>query len=296
MKRRIPTVLLYTGFGLAVLVLLAAIKFPWPVLADRLVSAVNSTGAVRLSYLEARSSRFPPGLVLEGVALASAQDPDTPLFTAGRVRISPAWLSLLTGRAGVKLRAEAYGGEVRGRVTADGINSPENVQVALDLVGLDLARHPRLAEQAGMQGLLSGRVGLAGPLNGTEGFRSKAELVLTGGAARYKSDLLTRDVIRLGTVRADLSWLGGRLGVERLALADGDLQGEIKGAFQPGQGEASLRGGRLTVDGSLRVEPSLLHLDRIPDRSVADRVRRNEPLHPQWDGPVAPLVALAGLL
>lgn len=296
MKRRIPTILLYAGFGLAVLALLVVIKFPWPVLAGRLTSAVNASGVVRLSYLEATPSRFPPGLVLEGVALTSAQDPDTPLFTASRVRLRPAWLSFLVGEAGFKLRAEAYGGELQGRVTADGITSPESMEVELDLEGLDLSRHPQLAERAGAQGLLSGRIRLAGPLSGPQGLQGNADLVVTGGAARYKSDFLTRDVVRLGKVQADLTWLNGRLGVERLAMAEGDLQGELKGSFQPGQGNKPLSGGRLTVDGSLLVEPSLLHLDRIPDRSIADRLRRKEPLHPKWNGPVAPLVGLAGML
>lgn len=296
MKRKIPTILLYAGFGLAVLVLLMAIKFPWTVLADRLSSAVNASGVAHLSYLEAKPSRFPPGLVLEGVALASAQSPDTPLFTAGRVRLTPAWLTLLTGRAGVKLRAEAYGGELHGRIKADGLLSPDSIEAEFDLDDLDLGRHPQLAEQAGMQGILSGRVTLAGPLNGSEGFQGNADLVMRGGAARYKSNLLTRDVIRLGTVQADLSWLAGRLGVERLALTGGDLQGEFKGSFQSGQGDKALRGGRLTVDGTLLVDPSLLHLDRIPDRSIANRLRRKEPLHPKWNGPVAPLVGMAGLL
>jgi hypothetical protein len=74
------------------------------------------------------------------------------------------------------------------------------------------------------------------------------------------------------------------------------LQGELKGSFQPGQGNNPRTGGRLTVDGSLLEEPSLLHLDRIPDRSIADRLRRKESLHPKWNGPVAPLVGLAGML
>lgn len=296
MKLRITTILLYTCFGLAVLLLLAAAKFPWTALAGRLTSAVNASGVAHLSYLEARPVRFPPGLVLEGVALASARSPDAPLFTAGRVRLAPAWLSLLSGRAGVTLRAEAYGGELRGRIDADGLLSPEVVEAEFDLDGLDLSRHPQLAEQAGAQGLLSGRVHLAGPLNGSEGFQGDANLVVRDGAARYKSDLLTRDTIRLGTVRADLTWLTGQLGVERLTLAEGDLQGEFKGSFQPGQGDKILRGGRLSVDGTLLVDPGLLHVDRIPDRSIADRLRRKEPLRPRWNGPVAPLAGMAGLL
>ena len=296
MKRGLPTILLYTGFGLAVMAVLVAAKFPWAALAPRLASAVNGSGGAHLSYLEAKSSRFPPGLVLEGVALASAQDPDKPLLTASRVRISPLWGSLLLGRAGARLRAECYGGEVLADVRADGLTSAEHVRIELEIENVDLGRHASLAEEAGMQGVLAGRISLAGLLADPRAMEGGGQLGLSGGALRCKSAFLKREDIRLGAIQARLAWRGGKLEFERLTLAEGDLQGELKGAFQPGPpGRARGAGGR-SVGGARLGEPSLGDPDKVPDQDFADKLRRRQALQLQWNGPVAPLVGMAGML
>lgn len=306
---KLTTILLYAGFGLAVLALFVVLKFPWPALAARLAWAVNGSGVAHLSYLQAEPSRFPPGVVLEGVAVARATDPDAPLFTAGRVRISPLWGSLLLGRPGVALHMESYGGEVLARVRADSLFSPHAFEAEIDLQGLDLARHPLLAEQAGASGVLSGRIDLAGPLTaqvttasqgaasqGPAGLSANAALSLEGAALRYKSAFLAREDIHLGDGEARLALKDGALGLERLGLSGGDLQGSLTGAFQPGRGNKFLTGGRLTVDGSVLVEPTLVDARKLPDKALADRLRGRQALPIKWNGPVAPLVGMAGML
>lgn len=296
MKRRLATIFLYMGFGLAVTAVLVIVKFPWTALAPRLAAAVNDSGVAHLSYLEAKPSRLPPGLVLEGVALASAKDPDMPLLTVGRVRLSPLWGALLLGRAGARVRAECYGGEIVADVRADGLTTAKHVRADVQIEGVDLGRHPRLAEELGMQGVLAGRATLSGPPGNPMAMEGGGDLGLSGGALRYKSAFLRREDIRLGAVQARLAWHGGKLEFERLALAEGDLQGELKGVFQPGPKGRAFAGGRLSVDGSLLVEPSLVDPARIPDQGFADKLRRREALQLQWNGPVAPLVGMAGML
>jgi len=293
MRRKAKAILLYAGFGLAVLALLLAVKFPWPALASRLAVAVNTAGVLHLSYLNAKPALFPPGLILEGVALASASDPDTPLLSAGRARLAPLWSALLLGRAGARLHAESYGGEIHGRLRADGLFSARQVELELDLQAVDLGRHPLLAELVSLEGLLSGHVSLTGAPGDPRALQGSGALSLDAGALRCTSGLLARENVRLGQAEAVWTWRSGQLELQRLALDRGDLQGEMKGSFQPGQQGRLWSSGRLAVDGSVIVEPTLVNMDRIPDQGLRDKLRHGQPLPLKWNGPVAPLVSLA---
>src|SRR5271156_1430895 len=139
----------YVIWGVALFATFAVGNFPYQ---DTLSAIVTPLG-YKITY-DAQHLTLPIGAVLENVRLVSAADPANDLlFQSSDVTLAPALGSMLIGRPGLRINAEAYDG----RVFATVWRTRSGIAVDFDARALTLARY-RLAAQYGARviGTLSG--------------------------------------------------------------------------------------------------------------------------------------------
>lgn len=119
--------------------------------------------------------------VARGRGLAAASDaPAEPMLRLEKVSISPRPFSLLTGKLGLGVKAQAYGGSVQGTIAL----GRKGTSIDLTARNLELAKYPMLSEkyQVNVTGQLGGRVDLT--LDAADGTKTKGSIDLTIANAR----------------------------------------------------------------------------------------------------------------
>jgi len=144
----------YGLWGLFLFLVFMIGNFPY----QETLSAIFSPMGWRISYGDQRTS-FPIGVKLENVRLTSTIEPAAqPVFQSADVTLAPALGSLLMGRPGLRISAEAYDGRIYATVRRVG----DGLAVDIDARNLNLARYRSSGlPGASLNGLFSGTGSLA---------------------------------------------------------------------------------------------------------------------------------------
>jgi len=234
-------VVAYVVWGVILFAIFMVGNFPYQ---DTLSAIANPLGC-RITYEDQRLS-FPIGAVLENVRLVSTAEPaGGPIFQSADMTLAPALGSLLIGRPGVRINAEAYDGRLYATVGRTG----DGIAVYFDARDLNLARY-RLAPQLGAR--------LSGTLSGA-GSIALSEQSLN--ASRGNVDLTGKKLtLKFGGALAPITFAdctgifkleGGKLTIERLEGKGPDLALHAQGTITLAPDFADS-----VLQGTLQLEPT----------------------------------------
>ncbi len=196
----------YVAWGVILFAAFAVGNFPY----QTALSSIATPLGYKVAYDNQRLS-FPIGAALENVRLISTVDPAAAIvFQSADMNLAPSLGSMLLGRPGLRIDAEAYDGRVRATIA----RTWNGIAVDFDAAGVNLARY-RLAPDYGVRlgGTLSGAGTLAmseqaiNDSTGHLGFTGKEITLKLGGS--FASITLT-------DCDATFKLEGGKLKIERL--------------------------------------------------------------------------------
>lgn len=223
-------ILLYVGLFLFGLVLFALLRVPSDRLAG-ITAAYAAAAGYELEYDEVGSTLL-PGFKLYGVRLYG-EDKQAPVLELGSVSARTAVLPLLTGKAGVLVDAEGYGGSADVKVRARG----DQAWVSGSIAGVNFETLPALREKLKL------------PVKGTIDAEFDIELMpipvqSVGNIDLHLDDLRFEEGMLLGTFKfpgADFGDINGTLLLENGKLIFDRFAGEGQDVKAVIEGEIALR-------------------------------------------------------
>lgn len=223
-------ILLYVGLFLLGLVVFALLRVPSDKLAN-IAAAYAASAGYELQFDEVDSTLL-PGFELHGVRLFG-EDKKAPMLELGSFSARAAVLPLLTGRAGVNIDAEGYGGTADVNVRARG----DQAWVAGALKGVDLEAFPAIQDK------------LKVPLKGSVDADFDLELMpvpvqSVGNIDLRFNDLVFEQGMLMGTFKfpgADFGDINGTLLLENGKLVFDRFAGEGQDVKATVEGEIMLR-------------------------------------------------------
>lgn len=247
MTPRVKKWLAWTGYPLAYLCLLAffaRLTFPFDRLRDRVVGEFNAQQApsARLR-IEDMSGYWLAGVEASKIELTQIPKgkPGQPVPDAkpkttriDSAHVSVSLLRALFGTTAISFGADAFGGELSGKVTSS--SSEQNYD--LDLEKLDVGQVPFLDELVGlpMKGMLAGQTDLTLPDKNWAKSEGKVEFTITGlrvgdGKAKVLNAIALPE-INVGSVDFSAAVTAGRLKVDKLAAKGNDLDLGVDGGIR----------------------------------------------------------------
>ncbi len=234
-KKLVRRLLFAAYFFGAFLVFLFAL-FPFDRVKSKLESEVRSRTPLELSIAHI-SPRFFNRFVLSDVVIADKNG--KVLFESKSIKTAVSLLSLIRGAVGLKLRAEAYGGELLVKVQ----QGPGVQYLLLDADGLDISAYPLLKE-LGLR--LAGKLGGNFELNGDAG---KGRLWCTGVTSRG----LKVQGFAVPDLDFDKGWMEAELKGDRLTVKKLELDGKDLAVRATGDLVLRERG---TISLAIKLKPS----------------------------------------
>jgi len=210
----------YTAIGVVLFFAFLLATFPY---ADTLSGVIAPMG-LRLTS-RGQGMSFPYGLRMDGVMLDSPAD-GRQIFQSDRLRVTPALLSWLMGSPGVRIDADAYGGnfDVRARRSGDA------TEISFNGADLHLENYTALRSMGvNLGGIISGNGDAyisAGDIGADHG-----TIHLTASGASYRMFAGTAP-LKLGDVTAILKLDQGKLTIVQLESHGGDVALSARGVIQ----------------------------------------------------------------
>lgn len=208
-------------------------RFPVEELAPTIERQITKSGLPVKVKIGEGSLSFPPGVKLEKVEInKNIGNLSIPIFENGRLKISPAWLSLVRGSPGVKINAEIMGGKAW--ITGYGDDwSSKNGALDFEFHSIDTGKTKlwKLSPFAKFSGLISGegtvRIIDANILKSS----GNASLTLDGGSLAISNKVISslKEPVKFDEGSADVSLDSGRLKIENFTIKGPEVGIDISG-------------------------------------------------------------------
>jgi type II secretion system protein N len=258
MSRRLR-VALYGAFFVLVLLLALLLTFPWETLARRVEQeAARASPGTTLAIGEIGPA-LPFGVRLANVVYQSEGRAGAApsKWTFDRIRLRPAWLALMTGKAGVSFEVDILAGQVSGTATRakDGLN----IKASFDHMLLEEGKTVEDALGVPLAGTLHGKVDAA---TNPEGKITQARFTATIEDAKVKGGKLagfTLPALDLGRPEVELVVDKGEAKLTKCEAKGRDvtLTATATSTLRPQIGLSP-------VKGQLKIKPSDAFLEKNP--------------------------------
>ena len=232
-------VLVYALAGIALFVIFTIGTFPY----DQALTGVLLPLRLKVSY-ESERPTFPVGAVLQDVMLISLDRPSAPpLARSEALKLTPG-LGTLIGRPAIGMRADMYGGQIKGGVRRHG----DSTGVDLVLTDIDLARYP-IPSTLGttLKGIVSGHAAFADITPAMN--EQKGDITLEGHGLEF--------AVVKGFPSLRFATLRGSCTIDHATLRINALEG---------------RGPDMTISGS-----GVIHMGPTPAQSIMEMTLRISP-------------------
>lgn len=285
MTRRLQ-ILLYAGFTVLCLFLAALWTFPYDAVGRRLEAETAKASPGTTLVVGDIGPAFPLGVKLERILLAQprADGGEGTKIEIDSVRLKPAWMKLVTGKAGLAFDLGVLGGEVSGVAAMS--RSGNELSATLD--GLQLDSGGLLEKASGLQllGATNGRVRL---VTDDKGAITNGEIIATIDGGKVKGGKIAGFAIPpldLGTPEVEITIENGEAKIAKLEAKSSDLDLAITGnvSMRPQLMQSMIKGNArlkftdawLDKNGSIKGMLSLAGSFRKPDGAL--EVPLNGPL------------------
>lgn len=238
----------FTGFAFLAGLLLT---FPYDVLGRRIEAEVAKKMPGTTLVVNELGPALPIGLRLADLVITKAGKDDAPAsrFTIDRIRVRPAFLALLTGKAGISFNLDLLAGTIHGQAVV-GKDGPSLETV---IEGLQLDEGKSIEGLTGLQlaGGMSGRVEIAAS---REGQVSTGNVAIIIAGAKIKSGKIagfTLPPIDLGSPELSLTIDKGEAKIAKFETRSPDIELNTTGSI-------SLRPDLMAslIRGSLKLRPT----------------------------------------
>jgi type II secretion system protein N len=210
----------YAAIGVALFFAFLLASFPY---ADTISGILAPTG-LRLSS-RGQGMTFPYGLRMDGVTLDSPAD-GRQFFQSDSLRVTPGLLSWLMGSPGVRINADAYGGNFDLRARRAGVGT----QVSFNGVDLHLDAYTALrAMGVNLGGIVSGTGDAY--LAPNDIFADRGTINLTASSASYRMFAGTPP-LKFGDITAIVRLDQGKITIQQLESHGGDVTLSGRGVIQ----------------------------------------------------------------
>ena len=210
----------YAAIGVALFLAFLLASFPY---ADTISGVLAPTG-LRLTS-RGQSMTFPYGLRMDGVMLDSPAD-GRAFFQSDTLRVTPALLSWLMGSPGVRISADAYGGNFDLRARRHG----DATEVSFNGADLHLDAYTALrAMGVNLGGIVSGTGDAY--LAQNDLFADRGIVNLTASGASYRIFAGT-PALKLGDITAIVKLDRGKITIQQLESHGGDVTLSGRGVIE----------------------------------------------------------------
>lgn len=246
-------ILLYAGYSVLVVVILAYVLFPGQAILEYVQSEVSRRG----NGLELSMSRlgvaFPLGVVMRGVVVT---DKGKTMLAADSVRITPEYFRLLALKPGFDVRMKCYKGNLK-------VDTKFLERSLKGPVGLSVEAENLKIDDVGLVTLLTGK-----PFSGTVNLKAdftglpsqwtrgtgKLDGSLTDGKMGFLADLIGVDAFSVTRAVVEGELNEGSFAIKKCELGGKELSGTVTGtvALQQPLGRS-----RLQIKGQVSPAPAL---------------------------------------
>ncbi len=240
-RKKLVRLLTLAAYFIAAFIVFLFLQFPFDRIKTKLESEVRLRTPVELTVARI-SPRFFNSFLLSDVVVSDKKG--KVLFESRAVRTTVSLFSLLRGRLGLNLKADAYGGNLSAKIQ----QGPGRQYVLVDADGLDIASYSPLKDYG---------VKLTGKLGGN--FEMTNDL---GKGRIWLKSVTSRELKVMGFAVPDLDftkgWLEAELKGDRLTVKKLELDGNYLSVRATGDVVLRERG---TVNLTVKLKPSekLLH-------------------------------------
>ncbi len=246
--------ILYTAYIVLVTLFFLYYLFPAESLKNYVVTKVQGINPQIRITLDNVTPSFPLGFVLKDVSVSYEENP---VFEAELLRLSPSFLSLLTGKSAFKFKCHAYGGKIKGRagvpLFGGGI---DNMFAKADLTDVQIGKVQALKTmlpQYGLSGVLNGDIVF------TADKKNKRTMTSNLTATDSKVDFLIFfygiETLSFKEVDATLKLKNDILTVEKFVSNSTDLGGSVTGTVTL---KNPFRRSKLDLEGDVTPGPAVL--------------------------------------
>jgi len=292
-KPRKRVLFLYGIYAIAVVLFFLYNRFPSDAVKDYLEANVrNRTASVDVRFGSVEPA-FPPGLVFRNLRLTYRDRPEKVFFSTSNLKVRPDAGKLLRGIPAARIRCEAYGGHVSGRVGFPDSKLKGDIILDVELSGIKLEENAELQELLGrrIQGMLEGMVAFNGQPGNPRAGHGRIRLVAKEGNVEIGRGFPGLDALPFSQVL-----LAGDIVQGEFKLMNGDIEGPDYRGSLTGTAflESELLESRLDFQGWIELFPSFFTRKGVSHRlnSVRQRLKRGR-LNFSVKGTIArPLVSL----
>ncbi len=226
----------YTFYAILFAAVVLWLRFPAGLLAGFMEGkAAEAYPGLELSLEDVRPS--PTFSLVLGRVAVSSRGGKGEIFTARDLSVRPEIRRVLSGEPAFRFSGLAYGGGISGRLASVEDSGRANVNLVMDLSGLQLGELEHVRRLLGREvtGRLSGEIDYQGdrggdPLQG----RAEARLVLAGVSLEYLElpPIVRLEPVRLDEVRAVALLEGGEVILEKAELDGPQFKASLSGVIE----------------------------------------------------------------
>ncbi len=271
---KIRTVLAYIIYSVLLIGCFLYFFFPSDAIRGYLLASVNGgNSGVVLNVKELRL-RLPYDIMVTEPVLTLKRAPGERLFAGERLRIRPDLLSFLTGTSGYYFKADAYGGNLKGKIRIkDGTTGfPYSVSVELADLYVDEYGSLPFPIRGSATGVMSGTVTYEGSCRKNTDICGKADLVISDGSLELPGSFFNLSTIEFDEMVIKAVLKRQEVELTRVNMTGPQIQITLSGKMKPA---GELMNSGLDLQGSIALRQGLFS---SPENDVEGTEAVGEPM------------------
>ncbi len=221
----------YLLYAALVAGLLLYVRFPSVAIESFLVQAADRMDPQILFKTASFDPSFPPGIRLKKPSFSLKERPQTALFEADLLSVTPGLGSFLTGEPELSFDAKAYGGALYGQVLFGPNREPKDFSLSLEDVRIQEYGYLPSLGIGDLSGILSGDLRYEGSLDRIVMGNGQGKFLLREGKIDLSKPFLGLQTLPFGELKARFSLKKGTITLSSVSLDGRGFQGSLSGTI-----------------------------------------------------------------
>ncbi len=224
----------FLGYGLYAFVVTVALlyyRFPSDAVKQHLIQVVARMEPGVILSARSLNPSFPPGLQLVGAVFSLKERPETAVFKAEHLLVTPGIGSLFGGRVAWFFDADAYGGSIRGHIQLGKRDEMSGLSVSLNDLRIHEYGVPPDLGIGDLTGNLKGDVTYCGLMDRPIMGDGNGDILISEGKIDLFQPFLGLETIPFGKLHAKLTLKKGIVNLTSISLDGKGFQGTLSGTI-----------------------------------------------------------------